>query len=293
MIQLTNEELLNKLETLIKATNKISEEIEAIKCSLTSRIDKVEEGCRKIENKITTIERRNRRNNIVIFGVRASADNLLKVTLDKLNGIFELQLSERDIDNVYIIGIKNTIIVEFVSYLKKLSVLQNCRKLKGTGISIADDLCPEDQKIRTELYGYLKRARANNLNAYVRGQKLYINNIPHTLEELQTNSKQWVNDEDITQASHKTSIIPSTPVLNTTELEKELDNLKAQTQNTQKTELKETLTRTELLPQSSGNHLNTAVNPTNSEQTQIGSTGAKNKEKSRNLRERKPSTKSS
>ncbi|KAG5883746.1 hypothetical protein JTB14_023168 [Gonioctena quinquepunctata] len=167
----------------------LKSEIQSIRDSLNGKLETLEEKCTKLEHKIVEIERFNKRNNIVIFGVEAKKDNVLEVT-GKLNEIFNCSLSEKDVNNIYLIGKKGTIILEFISYLQKLKIFQNLKKLRGTGISVSHDLGPEDQATNKILVKDLKSARVNNYQAHMKNHKLYVNGTPYTPKGLEDGDKE-------------------------------------------------------------------------------------------------------
>ncbi|KAG5885162.1 hypothetical protein JTB14_037610 [Gonioctena quinquepunctata] len=159
MDQITNQELLCTLETIIKKnTSEIKAEIKSINDTLNQKLENLEKRYSKIEEKIVYIERENKKNNIV-FGITTDWENLLNTTLEQLNIIFGCKLDERDMNNI---GKKNTIIVEFISNLQKQKIFKHLYKLKGTGISITHDLRPEDRELNRNLVHHLKEARAKN-----------------------------------------------------------------------------------------------------------------------------------
>ncbi|KAG5877725.1 hypothetical protein JTB14_037175 [Gonioctena quinquepunctata] len=186
MDQITNQELLCKLETIIKKnTSEIKAEIKSINDTLNQKLENLEKKYSKIEEKIVYIERENKKNNIVIFGITTDWENLLNTTLEQLNIIFGCKLDERDINNIHLIGKKNTIIVEFISNLQKQKIFKHLYKLKGTGISITHDLRPEDRELNRNLVHHLKEARAKNQKAHIKNFKLFVNAVPYTIEELE------------------------------------------------------------------------------------------------------------
>ncbi|KAG5899686.1 hypothetical protein JTB14_015176 [Gonioctena quinquepunctata] len=191
MNEISNNDLLSELEVLINnKTPELKPEIQSIRDSLNGKLEKLEEKCNKLEHKIVEIERFNKRNNIVIFGIEANTDNVLEVTTGKLNEIFNCSLSEKEVNNIYLIGKKGTIILEFISYLQKLKFFQNLKKLQGTGISVSHDLGPEDQATNKILLKHLKSARVNNYQAHIKNHKLYVNGTPYTPKELQDGDKE-------------------------------------------------------------------------------------------------------
>ncbi|CAH1110327.1 unnamed protein product [Psylliodes chrysocephalus] len=141
MSQPSNKDLLEKLEDLInKNSSEIRKDIQSLNTNVNIQIKVIEERCLKIEKRLTYIERSNKRNNIVIFGIQANKNNLLNTTIEKLNQIFGCDLVERDINNIYIIGNKGTVILEFVTFLTKQKIIQNLKKLKDEVPYTAEDL---------------------------------------------------------------------------------------------------------------------------------------------------------
>lgn len=214
MTELTNQELLEKLETLInKKTLEIRSEINAINKSINKKLIEFEENFKKIEEKITNIERANRKNNILIFGIQTDQDNLLKTTLSQINVIFECNLTEKDLNNIYFIGKNNAIVVEFISFLQKKNIIKQLYKLKGTGISIANDLCFEDRKVNRILVRHLKEAKSKNLKTYIKNFKLFVNGVGYSAEELESQGEDVFDAEPEFILPFKNNSAPATPTL--------------------------------------------------------------------------------
>lgn len=208
MNDISNNELYLKIrETITTETTALKTEIQSLRESLDNKTKELEERCNRLEQRIISIERFNRRNNIAIFGIEANKNELLEVTTGKLNVIFGSNLTERDINNIYSIGKKGVVILEFLSYIQKQKIFQNLKKLRGTGISISHDLRIEDQVINKALVKHLKSARNNNYQAYIKNHKLYVNGTPYTLEELEETNK----DCEV-ELPPKANSAPSTPI---------------------------------------------------------------------------------
>ncbi|KAG5885364.1 hypothetical protein JTB14_035168 [Gonioctena quinquepunctata] len=91
-----------------------------------------------------------------------------------------------DVNNAYKLGKDATspIVIEFVSFFKKLTIFQNktkLRELNEKGISITNDMSKEDREKQKILRKHLKQ----NCVANIKGFTLYINNKPHSVEKLQ------------------------------------------------------------------------------------------------------------
>lgn len=184
MGDIPNTKLLEILTTHIDGkVAELKHNIESINCSLHASQKKIEENCRKIEQQLIYQDRKIRKNNIVIFGLQLPKETILRDTLIKLNLTLDLSLNEHDVNNIYYKGNK-CLVVEFISFLKKLDVIKNTRKLKGSNIFISHDLSPDDRALNKVLYTHLKKARTNGHSAYIKNFKLYINDKAYTPEEL-------------------------------------------------------------------------------------------------------------
>lgn len=214
---LTNNELLEELKTFIK------NELKPVK-DLQNKFN-------KLESKIITLERKVRKNNIVIFGLGVENNEcLVENAINKLNSLLETTFTEADINNIYKIGKKDTLIVEFLSFLKKKQVFKNIKKSEGTSIYVANDLCEEDQINRKILSQNLREAKAKHLNAYIKKNTLFVNDEPFNANQLTSilnennnlmeENNDSLNDEiDEIQLELKSNSAPSTPARNILELE--------------------------------------------------------------------------
>lgn len=110
------------LEANTKQTQELKSEIQSATQNLTEKIERANEEIKKLKLKNLLLERKNRKNNIVIFGLETNNDNLLMHTISTLNELLGTNIRENDINNLY--KLKNVgkppVIVEFVTYLKKI-----------------------------------------------------------------------------------------------------------------------------------------------------------------------------
>ncbi|CAH1154529.1 unnamed protein product [Phaedon cochleariae] len=190
----------------------IKSEIYELRKNIEDQADKVrtlENSTEILEQKFKNIDRRLRKNNIVIFGFNVPKEDLIECTIAGLNQLLNLDLQKTNINNIQLIGKRETnrpILVEFVSYLTKQEVLKNCKNLKGSKISITEDLSKEDQLTRKSLLKHQAIARHKGMNAYIRGNKLVINKDIYSLEELDTE-----DHHNIVEAERASSA-PPTPI---------------------------------------------------------------------------------
>lgn len=304
MNQLTNQELFNKLREIInKNTLEIKTEIKSINEIFNEKLNNLEAKYQKIEEKINLIERANRKNNIVIFGILPKKEDLLKTTLAQLNKLFDSNLGDKDINNIYSIGKKNTIIVEFTSYLQKKKIFQKLHRLKGTGISITNDLRPEDQKINKILVKHLKEARAKNQQAQIKNFKLLVNGIPYSAQELENPTGLDSEVEFDHTPFPKNNSAPATPTIRPsyldqsgevfTELEEHSKaDRESETNKPSRIEVRTDTQHNDFIPTTKTKNTPTSSKSTNSSYTNRPANTVKNKEvmENRALRSRKPTS---
>lgn len=227
-------DLFEKLTKFIEVTTSrqaediksyIKTEVGQIKETIDEEVVKrkeLEKDFLELKIKYKLLEKELRKNNIIICNLGYEEENdILKFTLEKLNQLLDINISKEEINNIYAIG-KNKrdrpIIVKFTSYLTKQSVLKNCKKLKGTNISISEELALEERRNQKILRQHLKQARAKKLNAYIKGDNLYINEEIYNAEKLITNEKDGDNEldrnENISEnvEIQKSSSAPPTPI---------------------------------------------------------------------------------
>ena len=121
-----------------------------------------------------------RKCNLKIFGLRETRRNETAVdtshlVVDFLNAKLGVRVSIGDINVAHRLGNPEpnryrSVIVKFVRRLTKLEVLENRWRLKGSGIVIAEDLTPANNKLFWEL-----RESCGAKNVWTRDSKIYVN----------------------------------------------------------------------------------------------------------------------
>lgn len=196
-----------------KQTADITDKFNGIINILKNELNRITQENLLLKKKCLVLERKVRRNNVVIFGLPPVENNsdLLKGTVQKLNDLLDTSIHERDINNIYKIGKsdKPPVIVEFISYLRKKSLFENIDKVKNLkehGIAISNDLCPEDRENNKILVDFLKEAKAEGHNAKLKGGILYVEDQTYTIEDLKHHkvhiSKENNTDTEIEEKLH-------------------------------------------------------------------------------------------
>lgn len=191
-------------------TKSLKEEIKNVVNEVSSKVDSTISEIGNLKKRNITLERKIRRNNIVIFGLETTKQDLLQNTVAQLNTLLGLSIADSDINNIYTVGKtqKPPVILEFVSYLKKQALFLQVGKLKGTGIAITNDLCIEDREEQKILKYHQKKARDQNLEARIKGKKLFIGNKSYSAEELGkieqvTYSETELEEDEISEESER------------------------------------------------------------------------------------------
>ncbi|KAG5875525.1 hypothetical protein JTB14_033891 [Gonioctena quinquepunctata] len=115
-------------------------------------------------------------------------DNLVEDTLTKINSFLRVKIIEADLNNIYTIGKSENLpfVLEFVSFLDKFLIFKNTKKLKGTGVSISNDLSKEDREDQKVLLNHLttKSTRQEDPNAKIQGFELVVGENKYTAGDL-------------------------------------------------------------------------------------------------------------
>lgn len=132
--------ILTELQKTIEENNKV---ISDLKATLETRDKKIE----ALENKIDDLEQYQRRQCLRIFGVAEEAtEDTDKIIMEVAQRI-GVDVQPQDIDRSHRVGrrdISNNrprpIIAKFVSYRKRSEMFSNKKRLKGSGVTLREDL---------------------------------------------------------------------------------------------------------------------------------------------------------
>lgn len=154
---------------------------------LTGRIIEVEEENSYLKNKIERLERETKKNNIVIFGLNKEAKEIdIDTVCKEISQLVEVKTEISDIANFHCLGRNKNcpVKVEFLSTIKKNSILSKTKKLRNTGIAIVQDLTIKQRQERRFLREHAEKQRKTGKEAHIRGNKLFVNNEEFSIEDL-------------------------------------------------------------------------------------------------------------
>lgn len=175
---------------------------------LNSRILYIEEENTILKNKVEYLERETKRKNIIIFGLDKEPEEInINFVCTEIKKLLDVTIEQSDISDVYPLGRNRNspLKIEFFSKAKKQVVLDNCRKLKGTGVVISHDLTYKQREERKTLKAHQDKQRTLGKKSYIRGNKLIVEDQKFSIEEL-----EGLEVEEV-ECIQKASSTPATP----------------------------------------------------------------------------------
>lgn len=147
----------------------------------TCEIEELKSENKKLREKLCSLEKNKRQNNIIIFGLKEneqSLSDLMELIKAKISSDLNIPLENRDINTIYRIGNKNTsnkdrpILVTFVNGWKKTEIMRNRNKLKD--VYATEDYPKEVLDKRKELQEKLVEERKKGNFAVIKYDKLIV-----------------------------------------------------------------------------------------------------------------------
>ncbi|XP_077494377.1 uncharacterized protein LOC144105034 [Amblyomma americanum] len=155
------------------AIEKKLEKISGLETQLTEcarKVAELERNLATMTSKLDELENRSRRSNLIPYGVKEQEDettDTLHETVTKT--VFEdvLGITKTDIERIHRLGRPSKdnetrprpIILKFLDYRDKLSILKQCSKLKDSGFSIGEDFSLAVMNVRKKLWDRTKEHR--------------------------------------------------------------------------------------------------------------------------------------
>lgn len=178
--------------------------------ALKNKIKCLEEENEELKARLDHLERRSCKYSLVVFGMNRRLPSVsTKSVAAVLSELLGLHLIDNDFRDAYLLGsgANCPIKVELLYQRKRAEILGNARKLKGTGVSVSQDLTHNQLCQLRALREHLSRLRkTSTAKSYIRGNKLYLDGAAYTLQDLE-------NLDTETAVGHKASnSAPSTPV---------------------------------------------------------------------------------
>ena len=144
--------IIAELKTTLEKNAELIRKLEA---AVTERDKKIIELENKLTQRQDDLEQYQRRNYLRILGVPEQSDEETDKIVMETAAKIGVVLNIDDIDRSHRIGRQNNdrprpVIVKFTSYRKRSEVFRSKRQLKGTGVTIREDLTKERLKLLQE-----------------------------------------------------------------------------------------------------------------------------------------------
>lgn len=147
-----------------------------------------EENC-SLKNRLIATERKVKKYNLLIYGLQGEEQQTFQSVVSLFKNKLGVSCSENDIRDAYRVGKKSegkarSVVVELSTNRLKFDILQNCNKLKGSGIFITLDHTPEDLLKQKFLISQQNLAREKNIPAKIKNNSLFINGNHYSYDAL-------------------------------------------------------------------------------------------------------------
>ncbi|CAG9815039.1 unnamed protein product [Phaedon cochleariae] len=215
-MEITNNQIYELLKETVAANTKTTEELkQAIRSTRNEILEELKsvkdenlalrEENTKLKERLINTERKIRKFNLVVYGVKEEQDEIGDINnfLNILDTHLDIKANFNDLRDFHRIGkakenINRPVLVELLSYKLKTEIYAKVKKLKGTGIFVSEDYSPEDYAIQKKLRIYLKKARENGQQAFMRNNLLIIEGSSYTVEDLEEQNylEGKVNEEE-------------------------------------------------------------------------------------------------
>ncbi|XP_077484990.1 uncharacterized protein LOC144095057 [Amblyomma americanum] len=184
---------MTDLETHLEAMTAIKSELEIIKSENTRLSRQIE----TLEARIDDSENRSRRNNLIFYGIPDS--NPSETFADSEGEVIRhcaqhlsLTIHPEEVERAHRLGRhepnrSRPIIVKFISYKTKDTILSNGRKFKGTKFSVGEDFSHRVRSVRKQLVTF---AKANSDKFALRYKTLHIGPRRYIFDEISQTVKE-------------------------------------------------------------------------------------------------------
>lgn len=150
--------------------------------SISNEAAIITDNLNDISNKLDYLENQSRRNNIIFDGIPETKQETWKVSEEKVLSVLKTNMGFTDdppIERAHRVGSANPrktrpIVVKFLNFKDRDTVLRNGKKLRGTSVYVRDDLSEKVLARRRSQMDLLKEARQEGKIAYFNYDRLII-----------------------------------------------------------------------------------------------------------------------
>lgn len=177
----------NRLANLEESLTKIMNQCARVEI-LERTVEDVKRTVQHQQQRLIDLEDRARRNNVIVFGVPESENETREDIEQKVvKNIFseKLGVMVSSVERIHRLGQKKQsrdrpVILKLYDFNEKVAIFKNCKKLKGTKISVSDDYSPETVEKRRLLWKSAQTEKGAGAKVNLVHDKLFINSIAYT-----------------------------------------------------------------------------------------------------------------
>ncbi|XP_064469971.1 uncharacterized protein LOC135384713 [Ornithodoros turicata] len=196
---------VRNLQTLKATVSEASDKLISLECKVASLTSKVED-----------VEARSRRNNLLIFGLEEttgeSQNDLFAIVKEK---IFRdhLNVTPTSIERVHRLGSRQQgktrpVILKLFNYTEKIEILKNCWRLKGSPLSISEDLPLRVRQARKNLMASASDEKSRGCKVRLVYDKLFINDVIYIWNHNTQQREQVNGSSSAPDAAHHQRTLP-------------------------------------------------------------------------------------
>jgi hypothetical protein len=184
---------INDVKTDVSNLTKQVSHLEKDLCDAKDKISALEKENKELCDKIDTLDNTNRKCNLIVFGLAESTDcnDPVAEFCNFISSSLGIAMTGAQVVRAYRMGQNNNkrpLFVSLINQKVKIDIMKNVGKLKGSKISISDDLTPKAREIRKLLVSRASYARSHGHDVKIRSKSLIINNVEYTYEVLRSNA---------------------------------------------------------------------------------------------------------
>lgn len=194
---------MTKLETNVREIARKVDNFE----TLHSSAEKIQQTLMLQQEKLTELEDRSRMSNLVVFGIDERANETEDVLRQKvIKEVFEDRLNVKclSVARIHRLGKrpgKRPVILFFQNYTEKQEVLRNCKKLKGTQISVQNDFSAETLRKRKLLWQSAKAEKEQGKKVALVNNKLRVDSQLYAWDDVSNTRVVVRSGKDPTQTA--------------------------------------------------------------------------------------------
>ncbi|CAN8025063.1 unnamed protein product, partial [Ixodes persulcatus] len=178
---------LDQLDEVVKTTRETGGKLAV----LEGTVQELQRALHEQNKKLVDYEDRSRRNNLIVFGLpeqRGETRNDLEQKVIHETFSTKLGVTVSSVERIHRLGRlqegkSRPVILRLFNYNEKQEVLNNCKKLKNTGLSVSNDYSQSTLSKRKKLWSSVQGDRQDDTRVRLVHDKLFVNGEVYTWDD--------------------------------------------------------------------------------------------------------------